>query len=167
MLDAEGMDQMFSAAFINTRKRQHVVMPWETEFAKKIFKREPVVPAPLTNLSSTWVHWEPPGTIPNLLEPDDQAVFSQVEEGPFYAKALMAISDQTFQEQCAEQTSSAVEKWLSILRLHPTASEVGRLLLEDDHRDQPSWEPGEPLRRCLGLGQGPHPFQERMLFSDL
>ena len=132
LLDAEGMDQMFSAAFINTRKRQHVVMPWETEFAKKIFKREPVVPAPLTNLSSTWVHWEPPGTTPNLLEPDDQAVFSQVEEGPLYAKALMAISDQTFQEQCAEQTSSAVEKWLSILRLHPTASEVGRLLLEDD-----------------------------------
>ena len=31
----------------------------------------------------------------------------------------MATSDQTFQEQCAEQTSSAVEKWLSILHLHP------------------------------------------------
>ena len=74
---------MFSAALQQHKETSTVVMLWETEFADRIFKKGPMAPAPLLNLSSTWVSWEPPCTTSDLPEPDVQAVFSQVEDWPF------------------------------------------------------------------------------------
>ena len=47
VLEPESLSQMFCSAFINTRKRQQVVMPWETDLAKKIFKKDSILPKPL------------------------------------------------------------------------------------------------------------------------
>ena len=40
VLESESLSQMLCSAFLNTRKRQQVVMPWESELAKKIFKKD-------------------------------------------------------------------------------------------------------------------------------
>ena len=128
VLEPESLSQMFCSAFINTRKRQQVVMPWETDLAKKIFKKDSILPKPLQGLSSSWVPWEPPESSEDSKSfgMDGQQTF--LEDSPIFAKALMAVSDRTFMEQRAELLNDAVEKWLSILRLHPEASDTGRLL---------------------------------------
>ena len=128
VLEHESLSQMFCSAFINTRKRQQVVMPWESDLAKKIFKRDNLLPKPLQGLSSSWVPWEPPEShdAAQSFEMDDQKF--HLDDAPIFTKSLMAISDRTFMEQREELLNDAVEKWLSILRLHPEASGTGRLL---------------------------------------
>ena len=110
-------EQLLESAFINTRKVHRVEMPWEKGVAKQVLGKEPWLPKPLQGLASTWV-----GLAPDAVDAqqDDVDTFdTDVANGPFYPKALMAISDTSFQEQMDDQLNMAVEKWLSILRLHP------------------------------------------------
>ena len=51
-LDRSSMDQLFTSAFVNTRKRLQVEMPWEKGVAKRIFSRGLNLPKPLQGLHS-------------------------------------------------------------------------------------------------------------------
>ena len=151
LLDSDNMSQMFESAYISTRKKQKIEMPWERDPVKQIFNKGTLWPKPLQGLESTWVGWSPP-VYEDGLDEFMASSSSGVSGGrPLFEQALMAISDKTFSEQKAEQVNDAVEKWLSILRLHPEASSTGRLLLENAPAEQCKSEARRTIEATLGV----------------
>ena len=131
-LARDSFEQMLDTAFINTRKVQFFDMPWEKSFAKRILGKEPLIPKPLQGLSSTWVDVSSASGDANQISDSMPVYIGESDVEPFYKRALMAISDKSFHEQMEEQLNHAVDKWLSVIRMHPGESDTGRILLEDE-----------------------------------
>ena len=142
---------MLESAYIKTRKVPHFDMPWETSFSKRVLGKEPIVPKPLQGLASTWVGFDPAAFSVDPSGTDSSDVVDGHSDAPFYLKSLMAISDNSFHEQKEEQLSNAVEKWLSILRLHPDSSDTGRLLLGDESPEDCKLEARRTIAATLGV----------------
>ena len=118
---------------------------------KQIFNKGAVWPKPLQGLESPWVGWDPPAGDEGFDEVVPRTGSGASVDRPLFELALMAISDQTFSEQKAEQVNDAVEKWLSILRLHPEASSTGRLLLESAPAEYCKSEARRTIEATLGV----------------
>ena len=150
-LDRSSMDQLFTSAFVNTRKRLQVEMPWEKGVAKRIFSRGLNLPKPLQGLHSSWV--DSPSSDVGV-EPSAVAQVSSVQKhvsGPLHERALMAITDKSFQEQRQDLLNDAVEKWFAILRLNPGASETGKLMMNNTDLETYKLEARRTIEATLGV----------------
>ena len=150
-LAKESMDQLLLTAFVGTRKRLQIDMPWEQRSAKRIFSKDSLVPRPLQGLHSSWI--DLPATGSDAQPSDDSTVLKEADkaEGPYFERALMAITDKSFHEQKMELVNDVVDKWLSILRFNPSASDTGRLLLEDSMSETAKSDVRRTIEATLGV----------------
>eukprot|EP00435_Cladocopium_sp_Y103_P063155 s1782_g24.t1 len=130
-------DRMVGNSFLSVANAADIQMPWEKGIFKQIFGDDTALP----KFDMMW--------IPNKDEfsgpPEDTAkglaaasVLHSSGAGPIHLHAISCISDLDFDGKQSELQRVACHKWLSILQLCLSASDVGRNIAELDVDDSQS-----------------------------
>ena len=118
-------DRFLGHAFLSVAQADNVRMPWEKGIFRQIFGDEPLQPS----FDMSWIPCaQVPEDVPEatVLELASAASRPPAAESPVYVHAIACISDHDHDSQQSKLKQSACNKWLSILVLCLTSSDVGR-----------------------------------------